>query len=77
MATRSFFGESLNPFNDIIENNKTPHARTLRTSWWQKIKDTFFVFHGGGARTMTQHMSVFLTTSPCLAQLLQKKCYFK
>lgn len=39
-----------NPFNDLYSNesNKHIHARTLRTSLWGKMKDTFFVFSGTG-----------------------------
>ena len=39
-------GDLLNPFYGIIETDTYPHARTLRTGLWQKIKDTFFVFAG-------------------------------
>jgi hypothetical protein len=59
MAGRTIFIEDINPFFDIIESRKTPNARTLRTSWWQKMKDTFFVFHGGGARSTTMHVGLF------------------
>jgi hypothetical protein len=36
----------INPFRGITETSTSPHARTLRTGLWQKIKDTFFVFAG-------------------------------
>lgn len=36
----------LNPFNGLIETKKYPHARTLRTTFWGKVWDTFKVFSG-------------------------------
>jgi hypothetical protein len=43
----------LNPFETVmypkIQDHPeiSPHSRTLNTNLWQKIKDTFEVFHGG------------------------------
>lgn len=38
--------KSLNPFYGIIETKKFPHARTLRTSFLQKLWDAFGVVSG-------------------------------
>lgn len=38
------FGTSWNPFCRIIETKTSPHARTLRSTFLQKLSDTFFVF---------------------------------
>lgn len=35
-----------NPFKKIFETKQTPHARTLRTSLWQKFKDAYDSIHG-------------------------------
>ncbi|KTC68901.1 hypothetical protein Lbir_2434 [Legionella birminghamensis] len=35
-----------NPFSGIREAKHTPHARALRTSLRQKVKDTYFIFAG-------------------------------
>lgn len=35
-----------NPFRPIIETDASPHARTLRTSFKQKLKDAFFTIAG-------------------------------
>lgn len=35
-----------NPFSFITETSMFPHARTLRTSFWHKIKDTWKVIAG-------------------------------
>jgi hypothetical protein len=37
---------SANPFHGIFETDTYIHARTLRTDFWQKIWDTFYVFAG-------------------------------
>ncbi len=37
---------SFNPFYGIIETNRFPHARTLRTSFSEKMEDAFAVFFG-------------------------------
>lgn len=38
----------LNPFYNIIENSRFPHARTWRTSFLQKLVDVFYIFAGRG-----------------------------
>lgn len=38
--------ESWNPFYGIIETKKFPYARTLRTSFWQKMQDVFHIIVG-------------------------------
>lgn len=38
--------EIINPFAELNETKLHPHARSLRTTFWQKIRDAFFVFHG-------------------------------
>ena len=35
-----------NPFYFIKETNASPHALTLRSSLWEKLKDTFWVLNG-------------------------------
>lgn len=37
---------STNPFKYIIETTNSPHAQVLRTSYWTKLKETFFTFNG-------------------------------
>lgn len=37
---------SFNPFFGLTETKAYPHARALRTTLWQKIKDTFHIYFG-------------------------------
>lgn len=37
---------SLNPFKGIIETTRSPHARTLRTTFLEKVQDAYWVFAG-------------------------------
>jgi hypothetical protein len=37
---------SLNPFKGIIETTRSPHARTLRTTFIEKVQDAYWVFAG-------------------------------
>lgn len=53
------------PLKGIIESTRFPHARTLRTSFVQKIKDAFFVFAGtilGGTSTKTSSFNGEVST---------------
>jgi|GEM_PF-5227230 len=38
--------EKLDPFRGIFETKRFPHARTLRTTFGQKVEDAFFVLAG-------------------------------
>jgi hypothetical protein len=35
-----------NPFRRLAETKSSPHSRTLRTGFWPKIVDTFYVIAG-------------------------------
>lgn len=37
---------SLNPFKGIFETTRSPHARTLRTTFLEKVQDAYWVFAG-------------------------------
>lgn len=41
-----FFNPFKNRLRKIVETGSFPHARTLRTDFFQKVKDTFFIFAG-------------------------------
>ncbi len=47
-----------NPFSFVFEHHQYPHARTLRTSATQKIKDSFTVFTGNIAIDKTASSGV-------------------
>lgn len=38
--------KNLNPFHNLTETKKYPHARSHRTTFWDKMTDTFKVFYG-------------------------------
>jgi hypothetical protein len=48
---------SLNPFFILNESVRFPHARILRTTLWQKLCDTFFIF--AGSFTKPEHVGIF------------------
>lgn len=56
--------KSFNPFYRIIETTKFPHARTLRTSLWQKLWDTFGVFAGNEDHPGLLHYLTFFIIIP-------------
>ncbi|WP_146740019.1 hypothetical protein [Legionella quinlivanii] len=55
-----------NPFSGIQEAKRTPHARTLRTSLSQKIKDTYFIFAGN-----ENHVGIYDYASLFIPRLLE------
>jgi hypothetical protein len=53
-----------NPFHEIFETSAFMHARTLRTSFWEKILDTYFVFSGSFFNKKIKTMLDFLIILP-------------
>lgn len=50
----------INPFNELFESNKYPHARTLRTSFIQKFWDTFNALTGNAPFfNRNPHLGIF------------------
>lgn len=45
----------LNPFSFIFESTRVPHARTLRTTFFQKFKDSFNVVGGIGLTSLINY----------------------
>lgn len=56
--------KSLNPFYGIIETKKFPHARTLRTSLWQKLWDAFGIIAGNDDHPGIMHYSTLFIIAP-------------
>jgi large subunit ribosomal protein L40e len=55
---------SLNPFAGIIETTASPHARTLRTGYWGKVKDAFIVIFGNSKEGFSNVFGVMDKGSP-------------
>lgn len=48
--------EFLNPLDRVIETKVSPHARCLRTSFTEKLKDAFLIF-AGDWRNLVDHLN--------------------
>jgi hypothetical protein len=50
----------LNPFIELKETNVYPYARSLRTTFFQKLMDTFWVFLGNPIQVVPRDQSMFI-----------------
>lgn len=68
---------SLNPFHNLIETNKYPHARSHRTTFLRKMNDTFRVFWGGEISDNAKgHLGIFDILTLGLHHLVNRPLFF-